>query len=310
MAILSEYRTVATAVISAGGSGFVKGLLVMRMTRVAAGAAAAGLIVAGCGQGAATTIALAEGKGGGAELFAAMAEAQQEAGSYRFEMTMDVEGTEISGSGEASVGSDPTDQAMSMTVSVPGGMGDVETRVVGTTIYMSTGMFGMPGDDRWLVLDPEGDDPFSQMLGDMSDMLAGADLQAQFSEYSDMMEVEEVGSDTVDGTDVTEYAVTTDVEAALEMMGMSDQMPEDVELDEVTYSLFVDDDALTRLVRSDLGGLGTMEMRFFDYGEDVTVEEPPADKQTDFITFFEELTGQELSEEDLAELAEMMDGGN
>jgi hypothetical protein len=45
-------------------------------------------------------------------------------------------------------------------------------------------------------------------------------------------------------------------------------------------------------------------------GEDVTVEEPPADKQTDFITFFEELTGQELSEEDPAELAEMMDGGN
>jgi hypothetical protein len=94
------------------------------------------------------------------------------------------------------------------------------------------------------------------------------------------------------------------------MMGMSDQIPEDVEVDEATYSLFVDDDALTRSLHGDLGGLGTMEMRFFDYGEDVTVEEPPADKQTDFITFLEELTGQELSEEDLAELAEMMGGGN
>jgi hypothetical protein len=282
----------------------------MRMTKVAAGAAAAGLIVAGCGQGAATTIALAEGKGGGAELFSAMAEAQEEAGSYRFEMTMDVEGTEVRGSGEASVGSGPSDQAMSMTMSMPGGMGDFETRVVGTTIYMSTGMFGMPGDDRWLVLDPEGDDPFSQMLGDVNDLLAGADLQSQFSQYSDLMEVEEIGSDTVDGTDVTEYAATTDVEAALEMMGMSDQMPEGAEVDEVTYSLFVDDEALTRLMRSDLGGLGTMEMRFFDYGEDVTVEEPPADQQTDFITYFEELTGQELSEEELAELAEIMGGGN
>jgi hypothetical protein len=282
----------------------------MRMKWAAAGVAAAGLIVAGCGQGAATTIALSEGKGGGAELFAAMAEAQQEAGSYRFEMTMDVEGTEVSGSGEASVGSDPTDQAMSMTMSLPGGMGDIETRIVGTTIYMSTAMFGVPDDDRWLVLNPEGGDPFSQMLGGMSDVLAKADLQSQFSEYSDLIEVEEVGSDTVDGVDVTEYAVTTDVQAALEMMGMSDQIPEDVEVDEATYSLFVDDDALTRSLRGDLGGLGTMEMRFFDYGEDVTVEEPPADKQTDFITFFEELTGQELSEEDPAELAEMMDGGN
>jgi hypothetical protein len=282
----------------------------MRMTRVAAGTVAAGLLVAGCGQGAATTIALSEGKGGGAELFEAMSEAQQEAGSYRFEMTMDIEGTEISGNGEATVGSDPADQSMSITMSMPEGMGDIETRVVGTTIYMSTAMFGVPDDDRWLVLDPEGDDPFSQMLGDMTDVLAKADLQSQFSEYSDMMEVEEVGSDTVDGVDVTEYAVTTDVAAALEMMGMSDQMPEDVEVDEVTYSLFVDDEALTRSLRSDLGGLGTMEMRLFDYGEEVTVEEPPADKQTDFITFFEELSGQELSEEDLAELSEMMGGGN
>lgn len=282
----------------------------MRMMRVAAGTVAAGLLVAGCGQGAATTIALSEGKGGGAELFEAMAEAQQEAGSYRFEMTMDIDGTEISGNGEATVGSDPADQSMSITMSMPEGMGDIETRVVGTTIYMSTAMFGVPDDDRWLVLDPEGDDPFSQMLGDMTDVLAKADLQSQFSEYSEMMEVEEVGSDTVDGVDVTEYAVTTDVAAALEMMGMSDQMPEDVEVDEVTYSLFVDDEALTRSLRSDLGGLGTMEMRLFDYGEEVTVEEPPADKQTDFITFFEELSGQELTEEDLAELTEMMGGGN
>lgn len=280
----------------------------VRVTKVAIGLVAAGLLVSGCGKSA-PAIAIAEGKGGGAELFAAMENAQREAGSYRFEMTMDIEGVEITGSGEASVGSSPADQAVAMTMSMPDGMGGYDMRVLGAKIYMSTGIFGLPGDDRWLVMDPTGDDPFSQMLGDMSGLLAGTDLQSQFSEYNDMIEVEEVGSDTVDGVDVTEYAVTTDVEAGLEMLGLSEQMPDEVPFEEVTYSLFVDDDALARLVRFDFDGKGSMEMRFFDYGEEVVVEEPPADQVTDFVSFFEELTGQELSEEDLAELAEMM-GGN
>jgi hypothetical protein len=288
---------------------FGEGLVTVRITKVAVGVVAAGLLLTGCGKGTAT-VAVSEGKGGGAELFEAMADAQQEAGSYRFEMSMDIAGVEVTGSGEASVGSGSSDQAMAMTMSMPDGVGGYDMRVVGTKIYMSTGMFGMPGDDRWLVIDPESDDPFSQMFGDMSNLLAGTDLQTQFSEYSDMIEVEEVGSDTIDGVDVTEYAVTTDIEAALEMMGMVDQLPEDLPIDEVTYALFVDDDELTRLVRTDFGDQGTMEMRFFDYGEDVTVEEPPADKVTDFISFFEEMTGEELSEEDLAELAEMLEGGN
>ena len=282
----------------------------MRITKLAAGVAAAGLLMSGCGQDAAT-VAVAEGQGGGAELFEAMAEAFQEAGSYRFDMTMNVDGEEISGAGEARIGSSQADTAAAMTMASPDGSGDIEVRVLGTKVYVSAAMMGLPGDDQWLVIDPEGDDPFSQMLGEMmGDMLAGTDLQSQFAEYSDVIEVEEVGSDTIDGVDVTEYAVTTDVEAALAMMGMEDQLPEDVPVDEVTYSLFVDDDALTRLLRTDLAEQGTMEMRFFDYGEDVTVEEPPADQVTDFISFFEEMTGQELTEEDLAELSEVLGSGN
>ncbi len=278
----------------------------MRTTKVAVGVVAAGLVVSGCGTGAAT-FAVSEGKGGGAELFAAMADAQQDAGSYRFEMTMELEGIEVTGNGEASVGSGPSDQAMAMSMSMPGGMGGYEMRVLGTKIYTSTGMFGMPGDDQWLVIDPEGDDLFSEMFGNMTGLLDSTDLQSQFNEYSDSIEVEEVGSDTIDGVDVTEYAVTADIEAAFEMMGMSDQLPsEELSLDEVTYSLFVDDDALTRLVRTDLGYQGTMEMRIFDYGEEVTVEEPPSDQVTDFMSFFEQMTGRELTEEELAELAEML----
>ncbi len=277
----------------------------VRITRLAAGVAATGLVLSGCGNDTAP-VAVSEGKGGGTELFEAMSAAQQEAGSFRFEMTMDVEGTEVTGSGEAKVGSEPSEQAMAMTMAMPDGMGEFDMRVVGTKIYMSTAMFGAPGgDDQWLVIDPEGDDPFSQMFGDMTGMLAGTDLQSQFSEYTDAIEVEEVGTDTIDDVDVTEYAVTTDVEAALEMMGMADQVPEDLAIDEVTYSLFVDGDALTRLLRTELPGQGTMEMRFFDYGADVAVEEPPADQVTDFITFLEDMTGQELTEEDLAELTEM-----
>lgn len=287
---------------------FGEGLVTVRTTKVAVGVVAAGFLVTGCGTGAAT-LAVSDGKGGGAELFAAMADAQQDAGSYRFEMTMELEGIEVTGNGEASIGSGPSDQAMAMNMSMPGGASGYEMRVLGTKIYMSTGMFGLPGEDQWLVIDPEGDDLFSEMFGDFTDLLDSTDPQSQFNEYSDSIEVEEVGSDTIDGVDVTEYAVTADIEAALEMMGMSEQLPEDLPFDEATYSLFIDDDALTRLVRTDLGDQGTTEMRFFDYGAEITVEEPPSDRVTDFISFFEEMTGQQLTEEELAELAEML-GGN
>jgi hypothetical protein len=282
----------------------------MRVNKVMAGIAAAGLLAAGCGTGAtADAVTISAGKGGGAELFAAMAEAQQEAGGYRFEMTTDVEGVEITMTGEAVAGATPADSAMSATMSMPGA-GESEMRMVDSKMYMSAAMLGIPGADQWLLIDLEGGDAFSDIFADlMGDALTGTDMQAQLNEYADVIEVEEVGTSTLDGVDVTEYQLTTDITASAEMLGMDEALFEQLPVDEVTQSLFVDDDQLAREMRTDLGGMGTVTMRFFDYGTDVTVEAPADDQVTDFFTLMEEVTGQELTDEDLAQLEELFGEG-
>lgn len=282
----------------------------MRVAKVIGGVAAAGLFAAGCGMdGAAEAVTISAGEGGGAELFTAMAEAHQEVGGYRFEMTTDAEGAEVTMSGEAVSGATPADSAMSATMSMPG-MGEAEMRMVDAKIYMSAAMLGMPGSDQWLLIDLEGGDAFSDMLaGMMGDALTGTDMQAQLSEHSDVIEVEVVGTTTLDGVDVTEYELTTDIAASAEMLGMDEALFEQLPSDELTQSLFVDDDLLMRELRTDLAGMGAMTMRFFDYGTDVTVEAPADDQVTDFVTFMEETTGQELTEEDLAQLQELFGEG-
>ena len=81
----------------------------MRRMSVVAGAAVLVTGLAACGGDSegdtqTETIAVSSEKGGGAELFQAMADAQLEAGSVAFEMSMDVEGEETTGSGAAQYG--------------------------------------------------------------------------------------------------------------------------------------------------------------------------------------------------------------
>lgn len=282
----------------------------MRRIKVIAGISAAGLLAAGCGtESAAEAVTITAGKGGGAELFAAMAEAQQEAGGYRFEMTSQAPGVEITMNGEAVAGATPADSVMSATMSMPGA-GESEVRLVDAKMYMSASMLGTPAADQWLLIDLDGGDPFSDIFADlMGDALTGTDMQAQLSEHSDLIEVEEAGTTTLDGVDVTEYEITTDIAATAEIMGMDEALLAQMPDDEVTQSMFVDDDLLAREMRMDLAGQGTVTMRFYDYGADIVVESPPDDQVTDFVSFMEEVTGQQLTEEDLAELAELLGEG-
>ena len=79
---------------------------------------------------------------------------------------------------------------------------------------------------------------------------------------------------------------------ASELGGLSaDELP----FDEVTYSLWVDDD-LVRRIQSDLAGYGSTDGRIFAYGEPVEIEAPPSDQVTDVSTLFEGLSEEELAE--------------
>lgn len=280
----------------------------MRLTKMAAGVAVLGLALAGCGEdggsadgtsgegGDSTSaaesgdesddtqaVSISEGKGGGTELFEAMTAAYQEAGSYHFEMSMDAQGAQLTGEGAAELGADPEETNMTTTMQLPE-MGETSMRLVEGTVYMSMpAEAGLPTDASWLKIDPEGDGPMAQQFGQMVDeMSSSAEMQAQFGENAELIAVEEAGTDTVDGVEVTEYQLTIDAEDADEFMEATGQAGAGATSTEaLTFSLWIDGDMLPRKMTGDLGGIGTLEMRFFDFGEPVEVEAPPEDEVTD-----------------------------
>lgn len=249
--------------------------------------------------GQAAAIAVTEGKGGGAELFAAMLAAQEEAGSYRFEMDMDIEGASYDASGAAEYGTDIDQVDMTMTMSMPlddldpdAGNGQLEMLLVDGQIYMSfPPELGLPVDKPWLTVDPEGGDPISQAFGAMSEqMVDSAALQRKLAEQAELIAVEELGSDTADGVAVTKYRITLSAEDLVEFMeipGTEGMSAENAPFDEAEYTLWLDSGFLLRKLEAGLDGLKYMDMRFFGFGEPVDVEAPPADQVTDFASLVE-----------------------
>lgn len=292
------------------------------MTKMAAGVAVVGLVLAGCGgedgsddsasgdgsaeetaedataesgdesgeesdeeSGDTETISISEGKGGGTELFEAMTAAYEEAGSYHFEMEMDAEGVQLSGEGAVEFGGDETN--MTMTMQVPQA-GETLMRVVDGQFFMSAPSdAGLPTEASWLTIDTEADGPmgFGDIAGDVS---SSAEIQADFAQNSELIAVEEGGTDTIDGVEVTEYMLTVDAEDAAEFMESSGEVTDGAAAEEgLSYSLWVDGDGLPRRMSGDVGG-GTMDMRFFDFGESVDVEAPPEDEVTDLSSLMDQ----------------------
>jgi hypothetical protein len=111
-------------------------------------------------------------------------------------------------------------------------------------------------------------------------MTSNADFEQYSEKFGSAASIDQLGTDVIDGVDVTEYVVTVDVSKmpADELGGVA---PEDLPVDEVTYSLWIDGDDLVRRLTSDLAGYGTTDLTIFAYGEPVEIEAPPADQVTD-----------------------------
>lgn len=302
----------------------------MRLTKMAAGVAVLGLVLAACGEdgesadgtsgggsddstaaaesgddagddsgddggeesGGSQEISISQGEGGGAELFDAMTAAYEEAGSYHFEMEMEAQGMQVSAEGAAEFGSDASETNMTLTMQVPD-QGEMSMRLVDGQFFMSLPPeAGMPIDTPWLLIDPQGDNPMAESFGSLAaDMSLSAELQSDFAENAELITVEEGGTDTMDGVEVTEYLLTVESEDAAAFMESTGQATEGaVPTGDITYSLWVDGDQLPRRITADLGEAGSMEMRFFDFGEPVEVEAPPEDEVTDFSSLMEDMS--------------------
>jgi hypothetical protein len=249
-------------------------------------------------------------KGGGAALLEAMAAAQEEAGSYEFTMSTGVEGSTVTGTGAATYGPDLSEVNLTMTMDIGGS--ETTMLMVDGQIYVSMSPeAGMPVDVGWIIIDPDGSDPLSQQLGGLADEFGSStDFQERFLEQAELITFEEVGTESIDGVDTTEYLMTIDAED----VGTFLDLDEDLPFGDLTYSLWVDDDYLPRMLRSDLGGFGEMEMRFSNFGADVDVEAPPADDVTDFGSLMESLMSEleeladleGLSEDEIEELLDQL----
>ena len=246
-------------------------------------------------------VAIGDGKGGGAELFAAMVAAQEEASSYKFEMQMAIEDVQVDASGAAQYGASTDDVDMTMTMSMPlddlgtgASNGEFAMLVVDGQIYMRfPPEAGLPAETPWLTIDPGGDDPLSQAFGAMSEQLSdSAAIQRQFAEHADLFTVEELGPDSASGVDVTKYRVTLNAEDLGEFSdipGAEGLSTEDAPFDELSYTLWLDADSLPRRIDAAFDGTDFMEMRFFGFGEPVEVEAPTADQVTDFARILGDL---------------------
>ncbi|GAA1234120.1 hypothetical protein GCM10009676_17090 [Prauserella halophila] len=269
----------------------------MRKTSLVAGAAALVLTLSACGGGddnAAGSGGSAEGNGGNGasvgNLFedaSTLADTASQSTSTekttKFTGTMSVGGQEISYTGEGEFGDEPK---VAMTMSMPGAGQEIETRIIGQTMYMNMG-------GTW-------------MKGDLDALGQGGAQGAEMNDPTKMLEFaqkagEITGSErtTLDGQETTHYTLDLDFKKLAEemdqMTGTSQGMLEDVDAT-VPMEIWLNGEDLPVKVTMDMGemmkkfaekaggnpqmanGGMQVESTYSDWGAPVNVEEPPADQ--------------------------------
>jgi hypothetical protein len=220
-------------------------------------------------------------------LFRAIADATVEAGSYEFETSMSAAGQDTSVVGAIQVASDISETNMRVTTDAQGFTTTV--LIVDGQFYMEmTEEMGFPTDQgSWMTVDPAADDEFSQQMTEaFGDIGSATDLMAQLAENPELLTVTEVGDADVDGVDTTEYHVV--VNDIAEFTGVEEG---DVEVSELSYTMWVDGDDLPRRVSTEAGGSASIDTTFSNYGADVEVEAPPADEVFDLSEMLNQQNG-------------------
>ena len=203
---------------------------------------------------------------------------------------------------------DPTSLRERVVLDIPSlGMmpgGKVEMIVgKGPVIYVRAPMFAsfIPASTPWIKLDPTalpGADP------GIGAATAAANPAAILAAIKDALTVEEVGTETVDGSDATHYRATVDIVKLLPLVAdVVDEQPTDAEMQEtkdqlaklglqtLPIELWVDGDGFLKQVQlaPDLskvdpdhpGTSFSLTLTFSDIGEDIAIDVPPASQVTD-----------------------------
>lgn len=257
------------------------------------------------------------------DIVRAAAKTTSEAGTAAFEMRMSTTG-EMAGQ-ELDMTVDATgaydfesgDMEMDMAAVMPGlGDMDMQARMVDGVMYIRyqdsfMSQMGLPAGVTWISMD----------LGNMTGLSAGQmqSMGGQFQDPTQFLafleaagaEIEEVGSEEVDGFETTHYRARTDFAALMEeqsealegmlgSQGLSGDALGAMSEVEIPMDVWIDNEGRVRRIRIEMdmseamssmfpgqGDAGTryeieVEQDFSDFGLDVDVEAPPADETTDF----------------------------
>lgn len=204
----------------------------------------------------------------------------EESTTAHLEMTMSM-GDQVSTTGEGDLDYTTEPPSLAMSMEVPQA-GDMEMVLVDNVLYLKSA--AMSGEKFWKLdlTDPDG--PFGQM--GLDKMLEQSDpVGALKAMESGIDTVTFAGSEELDGRELDHYELTIDTESVMESYGAdlpssaTQGMPESV-----TYDLWLDDHdrfAQMRMETPILKQTMTMEMSLDAWGQDVSIEAPPADEVTE-----------------------------
>lgn len=283
-------------------------------------AAFAALVLAACGGGGGggggetTTAGTQQASGGGVLVAAATRAADAGSSRVNFTVTTDVPGQDaplvFAGEGEFDYAAQKgklTYDLSDLFAAVGQDLGSEPAEVIldGTAFYMKlpalTGL--LPGAKDWIKFDLA---TLSQQQGFDFGQLQQGDPSALLEFLQATGDVEEVGTEQLDGVDTTHYRAMVDVSKALEqapaqtkeqVQATLDQL-EAAGLSELPIDVWVDGEGLPRKVEYDLKVnvegqevQTVLAMTFTDYGIEVVVTPPPADQVTDYAELLAQLGG-------------------
>jgi hypothetical protein len=229
-----------------------------------------------------------------------------ETGTYKADTTasMEVSGQSVEMQGTGEFDSKAQRGHMSFITSIAGQKLDMEMVFAIPVVYIRypAGLLpGVPEGKPWVKLDLE-------KLGRQAGLDLGQLMQAGQSDPSQGLQylkgaedIEAVGDEEVRGVQTTHYTGLVDLRRLAEedpaLKESTDQLIEQTGITRIPVEVWIDDDGLVRRMKQTMhaaaGGQGipmdmTTTTELYDFGTDVSVEEPPADQVIDF----QEVLGQ------------------
>jgi LppX_LprAFG lipoprotein len=162
--------------------------------------------------------------------------------------------------------------SMQMTMEVPGAGGQMDLVLVDSTMYLK--MPGVSGG-KYVEIDLSDTDSLPPELADMVDQMDPLKSVKEFGDAVDEVTFE--GSDEVGGETLDHYLVsvdTTKVDQLKQLESQGVDLPDTVE-----YDFWLDADGMLRQMTSDFTIMGkhmSVEVDMDQWGEDVSIEAPPA----------------------------------